>query len=220
MVIPAITLERWFASRYINNYEKTGRSWVSTLANGTSIVLTVTFCMLFQLGLYFMLLMTLLAAAIFLLSFLAVVGTYRRDLAKLQDLSNEAGTSIITYTLSMKFQLAENVRVTKMLTVASIGMTPWGFGGCGIFVVSYIIFGEETSKGQLLYAVWNLYIASSLTIAVWLSLAAVKNISKPPRFCCLTRKVINIAVCATASYEVDTATDKYFSQLVSVWDSR
>ncbi|VDM69419.1 unnamed protein product, partial [Strongylus vulgaris] len=91
----AITLERLFASHYVGDYESTKRPWISYLANGGSLLLTATFFCLFQLGSYFMLFMTLLAAVIFVSSSFAVAVAYRRDMAKLRDLSNEASHSIV-----------------------------------------------------------------------------------------------------------------------------
>ncbi|RCN43998.1 hypothetical protein ANCCAN_10025 [Ancylostoma caninum] len=84
---------------------------------------------------------------------------FRRDSAKLQDLNNETGRSTVHYTLSMKFQLAENVRVTKWLTYASFALSLWGTAGCCMFCISFVIFEEQDSISQLVYAVFNFYLA-------------------------------------------------------------
>ncbi|EYB84115.1 hypothetical protein Y032_0323g2510 [Ancylostoma ceylanicum] len=96
---------------------------------------------------------------VLIVSTLVIMMVFRRDAAKLHDLTNETGRSTIHYTLSMKFQLAENVRVTKWVTYASVGLSLWGTAGCCMFCVSFVIFGEQNPISQLVYAVFNFYLA-------------------------------------------------------------
>ncbi|KHJ82183.1 hypothetical protein OESDEN_18125, partial [Oesophagostomum dentatum] len=103
-MIPAVIAERTFASRYIADYEKVDRAWISYLVNGSCIVLAFS---------YYVLLQLVITVLIVLISTLMIIMLYRRDATKLRDLSHATGRSTIHYTLSMKFQLAENVRVTK-----------------------------------------------------------------------------------------------------------
>ncbi|KAK6733434.1 hypothetical protein RB195_017273 [Necator americanus] len=88
-----------------------------------------------------------------------MLSVYRRDAAKLRDLSNSTGHSTINYTLSMKFQLAENVRVAKLLTYASVGFSLWSTVTCCISATAFIVLGEENPISQLSYAIINVYLA-------------------------------------------------------------
>ncbi|VDM67775.1 unnamed protein product [Strongylus vulgaris] len=120
-VIPAAIAERVLASHYISDYEKINRPWISYLVNGSSLVLGAGYYLIFQsffTGLYGMILTVVFTVTIFLLSSLAIMMVCRRDAAKLHDLKNETGCSTLNYTLSMKFQLEENVRVSKVYNIS------------------------------------------------------------------------------------------------------
>ncbi|KAK6012267.1 hypothetical protein OSTOST_22588 [Ostertagia ostertagi] len=84
---------------------------------------------------------------------------YRSDVALLKDLTNKTGASTVTYTLSLKFQLEENVRVTKLLLYLSVGYSLWGSFGCFLFVSAFVLFDTTHLLAQLSYALFNNYIA-------------------------------------------------------------
>ncbi|KAK6041245.1 multidrug resistance protein EbrB domain protein, partial [Cooperia oncophora] len=88
------------------------------------------------------------------------------------DLTNITGVSTITYTLCLKYQLEENVRVTKvwkrfllfmsfswMLVQLSVGYSMWGFLGTCLFILAFLLFDAAHPLGHLFYALFNNYIA-------------------------------------------------------------
>ncbi|VDM82031.1 unnamed protein product [Strongylus vulgaris] len=111
-MIPAIVVEGIFASIYVNDYENVQRPWISYMVDGSSILLSAIYYLLVQLG-YSVLRLVLITFGIITFSSLTIMVFYRRDIARLRDIS-KTGNSTLTYTLSMKFQFAENVRVTKV----------------------------------------------------------------------------------------------------------
>ncbi|CAJ0607614.1 unnamed protein product, partial [Cylicocyclus nassatus] len=115
-MFPAIIAERTFASRYISDYERTDRSWISySVITGSFLcaVIYYIFVQSFFVGMYSMVLFTIVTLSICVLSSVVMKVVHGRDMAKFSDLANQTGRSTIHYTLSMKFQLAENLRVTK-----------------------------------------------------------------------------------------------------------
>ncbi|KAK6045812.1 hypothetical protein COOONC_16683 [Cooperia oncophora] len=84
---------------------------------------------------------------------------HRSDVTLLRDLTNITGVSTITYTLCLKYQLEENVRVTKMLVKLSVGYSMWGFLGTCLFILGFLLFDAAHPLGHLFYALFNNYIA-------------------------------------------------------------
>ncbi|CAJ0593409.1 unnamed protein product [Cylicocyclus nassatus] len=215
-------MERVFASYYIRDYESARRAWISYLMNGFSLVIAVVyylFLLTLAIGIYMTASLLFVTFLIFLLPAFAMMAVHRRDTAKLRDLKNESGLSILNYTLSMKFQLEENVRVSKFLFNASIGYASWGTVGTGLGVVTWPIFKEEQPISQLFAALINLYIAVTFAIFVWLALAAVR---KPRTLtmlfskCRFTRTSIE-PVRSLEPQDTKIVMDQYFKQLNSLW---
>ncbi|KAK6028012.1 hypothetical protein OSTOST_05948 [Ostertagia ostertagi] len=120
-MIPAMITERVCASRFISDYEKLPRPWIAVLINAA--VLATSYYALMMLGesrtlaclsTFYILGLTIISVLIMALSLVAIIVVHRSDIAMLRDLTNKTGISKITYTLSRKFQLEENVRVTKV----------------------------------------------------------------------------------------------------------
>ncbi|KAK6047886.1 hypothetical protein COOONC_14609 [Cooperia oncophora] len=63
---------------------------------------------------FYIISITVASVFIMMLSSVAIILVHRSDIAILRDLTNKTGVSTVTYTLSLKFQLEENVRVTKV----------------------------------------------------------------------------------------------------------
>nr|CDJ84778.1 unnamed protein product [Haemonchus contortus] len=93
------------------------------------------------------------------LSSVAIIMVHRKDVTILRDLTNKTGVSTVTYTLSLKFQLEENVRVTRLLMFLSVGYSVWGFFSSGLFGSAFIIFDSTDPLAQLFYALFNNYTA-------------------------------------------------------------
>ncbi|CAJ0608536.1 unnamed protein product [Cylicocyclus nassatus] len=217
-------IERALASLYIRDYESVKRLWISVLVNATSLLVSTLYYVLMQLiafSLYAILFLVAMAVIIFTLSSLSIMMVYRRDVAKLRDLSDKTGRSTINYTLSMKFQLAENIRVAKLLTHASIGVSILGTSLCCLCSPPFLILGEEKPISHLLYAVSNVVIAVSFTITVWLCLIAFGEIRRIYKrtyasFCCMSRKARKLLY-PVHTVDVQEIADKHFEQLRTAW---
>uniref|UniRef100_A0A7I4Y082 G protein-coupled receptor n=1 Tax=Haemonchus contortus TaxID=6289 RepID=A0A7I4Y082_HAECO len=222
-MIPAMITERSFASRFISNYEKLPRYWISFLINGISIVLSVSYyvlAMLACMSTFFLLVMILISVLIMTLSCVAIIMVHRKDVAILRDLTNKTGVSTVTYTLSLKFQLEENVRVTRLLMFLSVGYSVWGFFGCGFFSSAFIIFDPTDPLGQLFYALFNNYTALSLAILVWWLLWTIGDLRRMLRTrfasCCGILKM-NVEQPSVVSKENVHRIDDHFNQLQAAW---
>ncbi|VDL84932.1 unnamed protein product [Nippostrongylus brasiliensis] len=160
----------------------------------------------------------------FIVSSLTLVIIYRRDSGKLRDITGETGKYAINYTLSLKFQLAENVRVAKILVYFSAGLSAWGSFGCCLSASSLVIFGEAHAVGQLVYSLLNNYIALSFTILVWCLLWSIGEIrriltifSTMSGCCHLSLRVTPITRSIAVTEHPHQTTEKYFDQLRSAW---
>ncbi|VDL86589.1 unnamed protein product [Nippostrongylus brasiliensis] len=149
-MVPAVIVERSFASCFIADYESIPRPWISSVVNAGSLILA---------SLYYTIILLAMSICMFIVSSLTLVVIYRRDSGKLRDITGETGKYAINYTLSLKFQLAENVRVAKILVYFSAGLSAWGSFGCCLSASSLVIFGEAHAVGQLVYSLLNNYIA-------------------------------------------------------------
>ncbi|CAJ0607624.1 unnamed protein product [Cylicocyclus nassatus] len=161
-LIPAVAAERTFASRYISDYERQNRLWISYTIIGSALKLAVLLQVLVQLlsiGKHTMVPLAALSLSITIFSLAAMIVVHKRDAAKLRDLESMTGYSKLNNTLSMKFQLAENVRVTKWLTYSSIAYAVWAFIGAFFAFPPVLVFNESDLVGQLLWEVLNIYFA-------------------------------------------------------------
>ncbi|VDM67468.1 unnamed protein product [Strongylus vulgaris] len=220
-MIPAVIAERTFASRYINDYESKSRPWVSYLVNGSSFLLASMYFWSQQFGLHLVPYIIIVSIIVFMLSSVAIIVVHRRDVFKLRDLSKQGSQSSLVYTLSTKFQLAENVRVTKWLKFAIIGVSVWGFGACLLSGIAYVVIGEDKPVSQVIYAAFNTYVAISLSIVIWLSLAAIgvlrRLLRRLSKYICSTNRVTANELYQTAHHDPQTATEKYFNHLQAAW---
>ncbi|XGW13126.1 hypothetical protein V3C99_013622 [Haemonchus contortus] len=154
------------------------------------------------------------------LSSVAIIMIYRKDVAILRDLTNKTGLSTVTYTLSLKFQLEENVRVIRLLMFLSVGYSAWGFFGCGLFSSAFIFFDATNPLVQLFYVLFNNYTALSLAILVWWLLWTIGGLRRvlKTRFasCCSILKV-NIEQPSVVTKENVHRIDDHFNQLQAAW---
>ncbi|VDM80202.1 unnamed protein product [Strongylus vulgaris] len=86
----------------------------------------------------------------------------------------------------------------------------------------FAYFGEEAPISQILYAIINFYMALSLAIVVWLSLAALGELQRLSnqllRYFNCKRRIANDGLIPTAAArDPKSTTEKYFSQLQSIW---
>ncbi|KAK5977734.1 Sre G protein-coupled chemoreceptor [Trichostrongylus colubriformis] len=220
-MIPAMITERIFASRFISDYEKLPRRWISALINSTAIVLAASYyalSMLACLSTFYIVGIVVLSVSIMSLSSVAIAMVYRCDVAILRDLANKTGVSQTTYTLSLKFQLQENVRVTKLLVVLSMCYSVWGFFGTCLCGLAFVLFDGTHPAAHLLYALFNDYVALSFAIFVWWLLSAIGDLRRILNTCffcyCLLKKDVKRPNAVRQSVH---RIDDYFCRLNSAW---
>ncbi|VDO61950.1 unnamed protein product [Haemonchus placei] len=160
--LPAAIIERGFASKFIKDYEKNSRKWISAVivlsvyvvsAIDTAILL-VGYVSLFYFAMGFALFIVLCCSS--------YTALYRRDSAKLRDISRGVIKKNVVYTLSTKFQLKENLRVMKIHCI----MLKVTIGEQEIFLV--IICPEVANAKDVIY--WILIIIENLITCLALAL--------------------------------------------------
>ncbi|VDO63088.1 unnamed protein product [Haemonchus placei] len=164
--------------------------------------------------------MILITVLIMTLSSVAIIMVHRKDVAILRDLTNKTGLSTVTYTLSLKFQLEENVRVTRLLVFLSVGYSVWGFFGCGLFSSAFIFCDGTDPLVHLFYALFNNYTALSFAILVWWLLWTIGDLRRVLKTRLTSRcGILNIngKQLSAVSKEGVHRIDDHFKQLYSAW---
>ncbi|RCN27078.1 hypothetical protein ANCCAN_27189 [Ancylostoma caninum] len=117
--LEAVLVERACASYFIVDYENKARRWIST----SIIVFTLSATFLFTISFMFMLYPVVAALAGGSLAALAALAVsailYRRNRSQLLNLDKGSTEASIEYTLSIKFQLMENIRVMRVSKLIS-----------------------------------------------------------------------------------------------------
>ncbi|ETN86272.1 hypothetical protein NECAME_16440 [Necator americanus] len=138
-------IERAFASKYISDYEKVARPWIYFMIILLANILPLYFSITETLGFYTFETIAITTAVIIGASALVYVYLFRRDFVKLREINRGDGkNSMVRYTLSIKFQLKENLRVMKLLMYLSIIDALITAIICPFFILATVIFDEQS----------------------------------------------------------------------------
>ncbi|KAL6733442.1 hypothetical protein Aduo_004089 [Ancylostoma duodenale] len=222
--LKAVLVERACASYFIVDYENRARRWIST----TIIVFALLATLLFTISFMFMLYPVVAALAGGSLTALAALAVsailYRRNRSQLLNLDKGRTEASIEYTLSIKFQLMENIRVMRIVVATFCLMAGVIVFALSILALAFIEFDEFPDKAQLCFAFYDLIVALTIT---FLTLAFAVHMGEwrriylqfPPamrQFCsrkCAAlegKRVTNIS-------EPENAGQQYFDQLKKAW---
>ncbi|VDM64619.1 unnamed protein product [Angiostrongylus costaricensis] len=119
LFLPCVVAERLFASRYIVDYEKVSRSWISTTILVFTITLSIFFATTIVLGFYRINTIVLVTFIIHIVYVILYIYLFRRDFSKLRAINRGVCRRRIAYTLSIKYQLTENLRVLKVNSIVT-----------------------------------------------------------------------------------------------------
>ncbi|XGW12001.1 hypothetical protein V3C99_013014 [Haemonchus contortus] len=158
LYLPSVIIERCFASKFIVDYEKISRTWISGIIISFGYILSAIIATSVLLGRYNVVVLVVGFCVLMTICCLLYVALYRRDSAKLRDINRGVIPGNVTYTLSTKFQLTENLRVLKILMQLSIVMVVNCVATCFFFVLSEV-FKDNAQLSRFCFALTNLSLA-------------------------------------------------------------
>ncbi|KJH45328.1 hypothetical protein DICVIV_08645 [Dictyocaulus viviparus] len=115
LFLPSLIVERVFASKFINDYEKLSRSWISKIILFITTTIAIFFSVTVALGFYTVSSIAITTCIIHIVYVFVYIYLFRKNYIELRDINQGIYQQNIRYTLSIKFQLTENQRVMKML---------------------------------------------------------------------------------------------------------
>ncbi|CAB3405353.1 unnamed protein product [Caenorhabditis bovis] len=169
-------VERYFATIFVCNYEKIKRRWIAVLIIGSSIIGSFSFTFIVHFDVLSSLTLSLFGLFLNLCSYLAFIGMYaanRRNLkrVKMRAIQNK-------YTLSLRFQLNENLNVMKWLKTIFTASNIVNF----VLGVFYTVSNDRVLRYRdpLLCAYLYLVINHSIVLYSWMMVVGI--FMADPRF--------------------------------------
>ncbi|XGW12002.1 hypothetical protein V3C99_013015 [Haemonchus contortus] len=158
LYLPSVIIERCFASKFIVDYEKISRTWISGIMIFMDYMVSAIIATSVLLGYYNFVVLVAGFCILVIICCLLYVALYRRDSEKLRDINRGVIPENVTYTLSTKFQLTENLRVLKILMQLSIVMAVSCVATSLIYVLSEV-FKEDAQLSRFYFTLTNLSLA-------------------------------------------------------------
>ncbi|EYC07891.1 hypothetical protein Y032_0068g189 [Ancylostoma ceylanicum] len=222
--LKAVLVERACASYFIVDYENKARQWISTTIIVFSLFATFVFTISFMFMLY-PVVAGLAGGSFSALAALAVSAIlYRRNRSQLLNLDKGITAASIEYTLSIKFQLMENIRVMRIVVATFCLMAGVIVFALSLLALAFIQFDEFPDKAQLCFAFYDLIVALTIT---FLTLAFAVHMGEwrrvylhfPPtiRQFCLRKFAALEGKRVTHIREHENAGQQYFDQLKKAW---
>ncbi|KAJ1348396.1 hypothetical protein KIN20_003691 [Parelaphostrongylus tenuis] len=213
--LPSIVVERLFASRYIVDYEKVSRSWISVMILVITISLSLFYSVTTVLGCHRVTSISSLSLIIHIVCVILYVYLFRRDCSKLRTINREACRKKISYTLSIKFQLKENIRVLKTLLYLSIVIAASAVIICLLLYSSMSVFPTLSVESQICSALMYLSFAVCYDIIIAIFMANVGMFRSGIIFLrCRVKERANFS----SDEEHQQLTQLYFNNLKNSWD--
>ncbi|XGW12005.1 hypothetical protein V3C99_013016 [Haemonchus contortus] len=158
LYLPSVVIEQCFASKFIVDYEKIPRVWISGIIISLGYILSAIVATSVLLGFYNVVVLVGGFCVLMTICCLLYIALYRRDSARLRDINRGVTPKNIVYTLSTRFQLAENLRVLKILMQLSIAMAVSCVATCILFGLSEV-FEDDAQLSRICNALTNLSMA-------------------------------------------------------------
>ncbi|KAK6059523.1 hypothetical protein COOONC_02850 [Cooperia oncophora] len=213
--MPSVFVERSFASRYINDYEKYPRKWI----HRTILVFTYIISAILALGQVIGFVDVVILSISFIALFITYCSTYtvlfRRDFVKVREMLRNVPRKNVLYSLSTKFQLKENLRVMKVLMQLSLMWAISAVGACLSFIIPQTVLVNCLLCEQICHALMDVCVAICLDIITALFAASLGLV----RFRCWSPKGVKVGT-VYASRTINEhrgASSLYFDQLTRMW---
>ncbi|XGW12007.1 hypothetical protein V3C99_013018 [Haemonchus contortus] len=158
LYLPSVIIERCFASKFIADYEKISRTWISGIIIALGYIVSAIIAASILLGFYHSVVLVVGFCVLMTICCLLYIALYRRDSERLRDINRGVIPKNVIYTLSTRFQLTENLRVLKILMQLSIVMAVSCVATSFFFVLSEV-FKNHIQFSRFCFALTNLSLA-------------------------------------------------------------
>ncbi|VDM68188.1 unnamed protein product [Strongylus vulgaris] len=209
-VFVAVLLERYYASHFIIDYETKARKWVALLVLTLSSVITAIFVIPMIFGLLTVYALSVVALILYTICPSVYILLYQRDKRQVLLLTAPQCTH---YLLSARFQLAENLRVMKIIMYTSIVYSIWLIAPCSLVLLSYVYFSPRSAEGQICYAAYDLLMATSILALLLYTL--LKTGTFPINICIRPLRPQKHDI---DKHGDDKTSEMYFRQLATAWE--
>ncbi|CAI5443125.1 unnamed protein product [Caenorhabditis angaria] len=181
-VIPAIAVERSFATYYVADYESKNRPLVTL----TCLLYLYLHSQIFSIPIFLLqppLLFTMLFAAISM-SFSKIILTFLKNfnLAEFRKLSWKAERHEINYTIGKKFQVEENLRVMWFLRGLSLMFLILIIIVIFVMIIPLVVLGRKTAYAQFMIAMFDYILAMAGVVVPIICLIFLRKKKNLPIF--------------------------------------
>uniref|UniRef100_A0A7I4Y349 G protein-coupled receptor n=1 Tax=Haemonchus contortus TaxID=6289 RepID=A0A7I4Y349_HAECO len=218
-----VIIERTFAFYFVVDYEKKPRLWISTgiLAATLPLTFLVTIMMLIRIiPIKIIIIADCVMTMLFLIIFVVL---YRLNVLRLHELRAGMAHSKTKNTLSIKFQLLENVKVMRLVMIAFSVGSILTFIGIGLFALALLVYYDQPEARQLCLVLLDLLVALSTAVGFFAFLLIFNEwrqaIGEWPlalKLCHILRIQLNEPCQSIDDHR--GATDHYFNQLRQAWE--
>ncbi|XGW13114.1 hypothetical protein V3C99_013614 [Haemonchus contortus] len=216
LYLPAVIVERIFASKYINNYERYPRPWIHRIIVPLVVIISAIAALNDVLGRINSFIIPTAAALLFVAYCVAYITLFRRDSRRMRALDKGLYHKDTAYTLSTKFQLKENLRMMKVLTQLSLMWATSVVISCCSFTLAKMVLAHSLYWNQMSHQIIDDSVAISFVIIT--SVFAV-NLGVAANIGSFFRKKSSIApgIESRALSDHRGTSDAYFTQLTRSW---
>ncbi|VDO56073.1 unnamed protein product [Haemonchus placei] len=218
-----VIIERTFAFYFVDDYEKKPRLWIST--GILAVTLPTTFLVTIMTMIRIIPIKNVIIAdcVMTIIFFIIFVVLYRVNVLRLHDLRAGIVHCETKNTLSIKFQLLENVRVMRLVMIAFTVGSVLTFIGIGLLGFALLVYYDQPRARQLCLALLDLLVALSTAVGFFAFLLifnewrqAIREWPLALKLCRILRIQLNEP--SQAIDEHRGATDHYFNQLRRAWE--
>lgn len=220
-----LIVERTFASYLVVDYEKKPRIWISTgiiaLSTPTTFLFTVSIMIRAYSSVVFVVGCTVCVAVLVII----LLAMYRRDLLRLRELRNGVRNTRTLNTLSIKFQLMENLRIMRLVMLAYCVGSVLIIISLALIAVAVFVFERQPELGRLCFAVLDLFVALSSAIGFFAFMSLFEEWKRVMREYDFVKKFCSgLTLQLHSPKRMDRVNDRrgdtehYFEQLRQAWE--
>lgn len=150
---------------------------------------------------------------------------YRRDLLRLRELRNGVRNTRTLNTLSIKFQLMENLRIMRLVMLAYCVGSVLIIISLALIAVAVFVFERQPELGRLCFAVLDLFVALSSAIGFFAFMSLFEEWKRVMREYDFVKKFCSgLTLQLHSPKRMDRVNDRrgdtehYFEQLRQAWE--